>query len=31
MFDSAPITMFCGLPVMVATLPQLDAAAVAMR
>ena len=29
--DSAPMTMFCGLPVMVATLPQLDAVAVAIR
>ena len=29
--DSAPITMFCGLPVIVATLPQFDAVAVATR
>ena len=29
--EAAPIAMFCGLPVMVATLPQLEAVAVAIR
>ena len=31
MTDSDPISMFCGLPVIVATLPMFDAVATAIR